>query len=95
MEFIFGGDPMDAESTPGLRAWLAAPGRPVVEFERSRPVSRYYNIDLEILTEKSVWEPLPTSGLTITYPDERIEKAVLRPPVGGKGTYRVRVTPRP
>ena len=95
MEFVFGGNPIDAGSTPGLRARLEDMEFPVIEFQRSLPVSRYYyNTYLEVLTDEVTWEPLPASRLTFTNSGGGIEKAVLRPPAGDKGYYRIKVSPR-
>jgi alpha-tubulin suppressor-like RCC1 family protein len=95
MEFVFGGNPMDAGSAPGLQARLEDMEFPLIEFQRSRTVHRhYYNIFIEFLTVESTWEPLPSSGLTVTHAGGEIDKVVLRPQIGGKGYYRIKVMPR-
>ena len=94
-KIFFGGNPTDAGSDPGLRAWLEDMEFPVIEFQRSLTVSRYYyNTYLEVLTEEDTWEPVPASALTLTNTGDGTEKVILRPPVGGKGYYRIKVSPR-
>ena len=95
MEFIFGGNPQDKYSVYRLEARLENFEFPIIEFHRTRAVFRhYYKTYLEKLNAEDTWEPLPESVLTRHYIGQGIEKVVLRPAVGEKGFYRVKVSPR-
>ncbi len=95
MEFIFGGNPQDVDSVYRLGTRLENFEFPIIEFHRSRAVSRhYYKIYIEKLNTDDTWDPLPESALTSYYIGEGIEKVVLRPAFGEKGYYRVKVSPR-
>ena len=95
MEFILGGNPTDASSVTGLQAWLEDMKFPVIEFKRSLIVSRYYyDTSLEVLTDEDKWQPLPAADLKLTHDGDGTERVALRPPLGGKGFYRIKVTPK-
>jgi hypothetical protein len=95
MEFILGGNPSDAGSVPGLHAWLEDMKFPIIEFKRSLIVSRYYyDTYLEVLTDEDKWQPLSAADLKLTHDSDGIERVVFHPPLGGKGFYRIKVTPK-